>query len=102
MEIPIEKAMILWNPKSEGGGIQVIRHPEKNNATRYLRSSAGACYAYWQHMTTEQRKLQMLIEVWHIAVRDGLDPREIHETLMVVPEYREMLSGDMPGEEEEY
>lgn len=99
MEIPIEKAMILWNPKNEGGGIKVIRNPERSREFRHLHCSAGACYAYWAGMTTEQRKTKLLIEAWHIAVRDGLDPKEIHEALMVVPEYREMLSGDMPGEE---
>lgn len=99
MKIPIEKAMILWNSKSEGGGIKVVEHPETNREFRHLHKSGGACYSYWRKMTTEQLKNRLMVEAWDIAVRDGLDPREIHDALMVVPEYREMLSGDMPGEE---
>ena len=94
-EIPIEKAMILWNTKSEGGQIKVVDHPGRGR-DRQLLSSGGACYAYWREMTTEQRKAQLMVEAWHIVVRDGLDPMDVHRALMVVPEYRDMMSGDMP------
>lgn len=45
-------------------------------------------------MTAKERLLKLYIEAWHIIARDGVSPEDVHAALMVIPEYRESLSGE--------
>lgn len=97
-DVPLKRAMLLWNPKSdeptEDGRMEVVEHPEKDSRTRTLTRSIGACCAEWAQLNTMERLVKLYIETWHIACRDGVEPKTIHEALMVIPEYRDTLSGD--------
>lgn len=101
-DIPLKNAMLAWNPpawKREGvvpGLVMVIPydHPAAPEDHLKLIMTAGAAYSYWHTCTKTQRLLSLYIEAWHIVCRDGIDPRAMHQALMVIPEYRETLSED--------
>lgn len=94
LDIPIQEATILWIPKDEGGKIKIVRHPETGNKDRGMKST-GACWAVWGKMTTEEQKDQLLIDVRNIVIKDGVDPMDVHQALLVIPEYRKMLNRDL-------
>jgi len=93
-DIPLKNAMLLWNPGSSGE-IKVVRHLVEDDSD--FRCSTGACWAAWQDGDDDYRRHKLLIEVWHIVVRDGLKPISVHAALQVIPEYREMFDGDEVG-----
>jgi hypothetical protein len=37
---------------------------------------------------------RLIVEAWHIAVRDKLEIQDVHEALMVVPEFRAIFADD--------
>lgn len=97
-DVPLKHAMLLWNRKDDrpygDGRMEVIEHPEKDTRTWTLTCSTGACCAEWTQLNTEERLAKLYVEAWHIACRDGVALKTIHEALMVIPEYRETLSGE--------
>jgi hypothetical protein len=98
--IPLKHAMLTWNSAYSGEpDCKVVTHPERRNLDgtwEGLSLTTGACDCWWKDgkTTTEQRKFKLMIEVWHLVARDGVPIAKVHEALMEIPEYREMLSGD--------
>jgi len=45
-------------------------------------------------LPTDQQLLRLYIEVWHIVCRDLVPAELAHDALLVIPEYRETLSGE--------
>jgi hypothetical protein len=96
-DVPLLHAMLAWNPARCGDGrIIVIPHPDEDGWTNRLKLSDTTCadWTWWATATKQQRLAKLYIEAWHIACRDGVSIRSIHEALMVIPEYRETMSGD--------
>jgi hypothetical protein len=109
-DVPIKFAAIGWNETRpspmeqygyERGKIVIIpinlNREGKIDYWRRLRlgNSTGAVFCEWGNWTNKQRLLKLYIEAWHIVCRDGLNPKDVHEAFMVIPEYRESLSGEM-------
>jgi hypothetical protein len=101
-DIPLKIAMLGWTPfrypcSGIPGRIIVIPHPmEGSDWFRYFKvtDSTGACRGDWRESTAKERLLMLYIEAWHIIARDGISPHDMHAALMVIPEYRESLSGE--------
>ena len=92
--IPLKTAMITWRPAYQGEpDCEVVNHP-LTHYYKWLPFSHGACYSDWRKMTATNRKLMLMIEAWHITCRDGVPLETIHNAMMVIPEYRDMLSED--------
>ena len=94
--------MLAWNSRWDNfagylpGKVQVIPNPDDQclcNRHR-LANTVGACMYDWAGLTTDQRLAKLFVEVWHIVCRDGVDPQDIHDALLVIPEYRDALSGE--------
>lgn len=94
--------MIGWTPKHRSKvGIpgKIIIIPKTNDGRDWFRyfgvtDSTGACWVQWREMTDKERLLKLYIEAWHIIARDGVSPEDVHAALMVIPEYRNSLSGE--------
>lgn len=96
-DISLKNAMVAWNCARSGDArVAVIPHPDKYDWTRHLKlsSTTGACWTVWGKWTTRQRLHKLYIEAWHMVCRDGVPPKAVHEAFMVIPEYRESLSGE--------
>ena len=71
--------------------------PDKQRLCDYLKLSmtTGACNAGWHDKWTKTERLcQLFIEAWFIVCRDGVSPRDMHDALMVIPEYRDTWNGE--------
>lgn len=95
-DIAIREAMLCWNRGTHGQqpGCIVVRHPDRRGASDDYSSSVGACFADWRKMDTRGQKLQLLIEAWHVAAFHAVPIEMVHQALLVVPEYRDMLASD--------
>ncbi len=90
-EIPLEDAMILWNsaPPKGDGRIKVVWHMREDDSG--FSKSSGACFASWMEGTREDREHYLLHTIWDIAVNFGIPVTRIHEAMLVIPEYRDMI-----------
>lgn len=82
--------MICWNPihySVHPGEVMVVFHREENHLADHLNCSVGACFSEWGEMSEQNRLLKLMSEVWHIACRDGVPLKNLHEALTVIPEY---------------
>ena len=94
-DIPLLNAMLCWNPGFKGAepAFRVVPHPARG-AARDLSHSVGACFSNWREMDEAQRKLQLMIDAWHIVAFYEVPVEMVREGLLVIPEYRDMLAGD--------
>lgn len=105
-DVPLKIAMIGWTPKGRFGktpltGIpgKIVIIPKTNDGRDWFRhfgvtDSTGACWVQWREMTAKERLMKLYIEAWHIIARDGVSPEDVHAAFMVIPEYRDSLSGE--------
>lgn len=105
-DVPLKIAMIGWTPRARFGlasltGIpgKIIIIPKHNDGRDWFRhfgvtDSTGACWVHWPEMTAKERLMRLFIEAWHIVCRDGVSLKDVHEAFMVIPEYRDSLSGE--------
>jgi hypothetical protein len=105
-DVPLRHAMIAWNVgkkawNSSGefgdGRVFVIPHPDKYRLDDRLglRRTTGACWVEeWKNASPTERLARLMVEAWHIVCRDGVSLKDMHEALLVIPEYRDTLSGD--------
>ena len=90
-DIPLSEAMLCW---STGGPARIVEHPDERGLSDDYEKTAGACYAYWRGQSRERMQLQLLVDAWHAAAFNGVPVRELHQALLVIPEYRSMLADD--------
>lgn len=101
-DIPLKSAMIAWNPKLHAdpnypgvaGRVLVVPWPDHEGKSKLLLCTTGACGADWQETSPINRLRMLFVEAWQIVCRDGIDPHDMHSALMVIPEYRDQLSGE--------
>lgn len=90
-DIEIENAMLVW---TRGEKVAVVRHPDRAGLSDGYQSSVGACFMNWRGLGTQGQKLQLMIDAWHIAAFYDIPADQVHEALLVIPEYRSMLADD--------
>lgn len=87
-------ATLLWDPKS--GDVLLRGWPEKDGNYWDYRSTLACCTAM-READFKQRQAMVFIEAMHLIVRDGIDPKRLHDVLLELDEYREACSHDIPG-----
>lgn len=101
-DVSIHDAMLLYtsprfystppeNPTA--GQAKVVYWPEDKIDHRWS-SSTGACFAWWHNKSAHDLKFKLLIEAWHAAVFKEVSPKALHDALLCIPEYRDMLADD--------
>lgn len=102
-DIPLKYAMLAWTPvyNSQIGvpGRMTIIPRRRTELIDFFKhfgvvNSVGACFTEWTEYTNEERLIKLFSEVWHAICRDGVSPEEAHNAMMVIPEYRDTLSGE--------
>jgi hypothetical protein len=91
-DVPLYDAMLCWDRRDRTA--KIIRHPDTRDASAPYASSAGACYTDWRDKPELGRKLQFMIDLWHIVAFDNIPHDVAHQAALVVPEYRDMLARD--------
>lgn len=97
-DIPLAEALFLYNDgwKGEQPAFVVRRHGHRDYDR--FRFSVGACFADWQEIARNKPPVNLLAkamaEIWHAAAFYDVPVQMIHEEMLVVPEYRNMLADD--------
>lgn len=101
-DVPLKHAMLAWNGVWDARHddrelkVVIIPHPDSAGSCDRLRLSntCCACFCEWGNMSKLRRLYQLFMEAWYIVARDGVPQQMMHDALMVIPEYRETLSGE--------
>lgn len=96
MNIPLARALLLWDSGMGGEPRFAVREIGHRDYDRFSMSG-GACYTSWKELAAtnpDKLRTQAMIELWHIAAFYAVPTALIHEAMLVVPEYRNMLADD--------
>ena len=94
-DIPLSHAMIAWNEVRHGhddydGRVKVVLWPDTTDQCRGFICTSGACGAKWHDLNTREQMAALLLCAMETIVFDGLNPRDVHNALLVIPEYRKV------------
>lgn len=97
MEVALADALLLWNPGLNGNSpafaVRPIGHPDYDQ----FSYKVGACFTSWRKMAKENPgalKLKAMIHIWHVVDFYGVPAQMVHEAMLCIPEYRDMLADD--------
>jgi DNA-binding XRE family transcriptional regulator len=88
-DVPLRDAMIIWDKKMSPR-LKVVANGSEDD-DRYS-SSYGACNSDWAHADDVGRLLRLFSRMPEWTVIDGIPPREVHDALWVIPEYRRSVA----------
>lgn len=94
MDVPLKDAMLLWNNGLNGGRPAFAVRPRGHDDYYKYDGQVGACFANWHKFDETGRKLQLMIDAWHIVAFYDVPVGMVREGLLVIPEYRAMLAED--------
>jgi hypothetical protein len=95
-DIPLEHAMVCWNPGSNQ--VRVVRHPDTLRVSDGLRMTDGACE--FERWADPAQRMKWLLQIFNaMVVRDGVDPQAAHQAFLAIPEYRNTIPEDQRGAE---
>lgn len=95
----LKETVILYQyPNAENnlqGRIKLIPYGTKGNF-REFSCSSGACYLRIHEMADDQLTYYLFNHAMHLIIRDGLDPKIVHNAFCEIKEYRDGLAYDVP------
>ena len=79
--------------------VSVIAFPDLPRQRDRYSHVFGACDPYWSECSRDALRGELLMQIWHAVTFLDVPPAAVHEALLVVPEYREiMLAESLPRE----
>lgn len=88
-DVPIAQAQIIWD-EDMSPRIKVVSVAGQDD-TRYS-SSFGACNSDWVHADTVGQLLRLFSRFPEWTVAETIPAGEVHDALMVIPEYRRAVA----------
>lgn len=92
MDIPLREAQILWDysgREPDAASIVVTGADAGRWNDRDYLSSWGCCNAEFADANDNERLKQLFAKFIELVTIEGLEPRKVHDALLVIPEYRE-------------
>lgn len=96
-DIPLKDALLLWDLGWDENGPRFAVRPLGHDDYYHYGSQNGACMADWQRLAEQPAPALLaktMAELWHIAAFYTVPIAMIHEAMLCVPEYRNMLAED--------
>lgn len=93
-DVPLADAMLLWNSGINGGTPAFAVRPLGHDDYYQYDSQVGACFTHVRAMDDRNKRLQLMIDAWHIVAFYDVPVNIVREGLLVIPEYRDMLAQD--------
>jgi hypothetical protein len=94
-------AVLYWNPRGPEGlsyDVEVANINSHADRSGYVCSSLAAWTEYRE--TDDIHRLAFIfIEAVHLMVRDGVHPKNVHDALLSIDEYRTAIAPDLAGSE---
>jgi hypothetical protein len=106
----LKDAMFAWTPlrddwlktpKVRAGAVWVGPAPDSRSETSGLVMSTGAVFSHWRTLSDDERFIAMMLEFHTMVVRDLIDPKAAHQEFLKIDEYRQRISRDIDGAEDE-
>ncbi len=82
------------------GGVKVGKWPDKNGWSDQYLMTIGACYSERRKMSKHELEKMMFIDFHTLVVKDGFDPKILHQEFLKIDEYRKLISLEIDGAEE--
>jgi hypothetical protein len=93
-DVPLEKALLLWDSGFNGAKPAFVVRPLGHDDYDRYGSQVGACLASTRALDPIGKRLQLMIDAWHIVAFYEVPVEMVKEGLLVIPEYRDMLASD--------
>jgi len=90
-DIPLRDAMIVWD--EEMSPPMLVVDNTGSGGEDYI-SSYGACNSDWRLADTVGQLLRLLSRIPEWTLIDNISPRDVHDALWVIPEYRNAVAYD--------
>ncbi len=92
----LRNTMVCWNweQKPELPPVALIDWPDVRGAGEGYGMSEGACMMHMQKAGLLERRLYAYEMAMRLVVQYGIDPIEVHKTMMGLFEYRDSLADD--------
>lgn len=89
----VKEAMLVYNPGTDEAA--VLPWPDYDHLSRGYRYSNLACCSDFKALKKTESELLMFVEAYEAIVRDGVDPKAIHNAMLAIDEYRKWIAFDM-------
>lgn len=103
VDIPLANAVFLYNAGWKGQTPAFAVLPRGHRSAERYSYSVGAVFAEWNEIAQTKPPINLLakalIDIWHAAAFYDVPVGLIHDAMLVVPEYRNMLAEDCLPEE---
>lgn len=86
-DVPLADAMIVWEHDNSDVRPRIKVVGPGQDDRRYA-ASYGACNADWKYADAVGQLLRLLSRIPEWTLLEGIPPREVHDALWVIPEYR--------------
>lgn len=73
------------------GEVAVMAAPDETRQRDRFPHVFGACDPYWSDHGEDALRGELLVQIWHAVTLLGVLPSAIHEALLVLPEYRDLM-----------
>lgn len=95
MSRKLQDTMIAWN--ADSNEVKIGPWPDAHNWSEGYRMTGGACYSHVRASSPHVKALYLHALAIEMIIRDGVDPKSVHEALLPIAEYRDALADDVPG-----
>lgn len=97
-DIPLAEALLLYNAGFRDETPAFVVRPLGHDDYYRYDFQIGACFREWKEIAASGDKdkllARMFIDIWHIVAFYKVPVELVHEGMLVVPEYRDMLADD--------
>jgi transcriptional regulator with XRE-family HTH domain len=95
-DIPLEEAQIIWADAEDNivPPVAVRSIDRQHRGDERYANSNGACCAGWKEAGGLGRLIRLFALVQDMTLSAKLDPRAVHDALIVIPEYRSIMPSD--------
>ncbi len=94
----IKQVIVYSDPQTKRVALGPFPQTDKSRAEfKGWGDSWGGCNQELQRGTVKSRQARVVLETWHMVVRHGFDPQEVHKVMLGVEEYHASMAWDMPG-----
>lgn len=88
-DITLEEAIVAIDVARSD--VCVLRVPDEARVRDAYPHVFGACDPFWAECGREAQQGELLLQIWHMVALLGMDPVRLHQALVVIPQYRELM-----------
>lgn len=88
-------ASVCETRPAEAGAVMVGPHPDKTGWSKPYAMTSGGAWLAAKDFSAMRAAFQVMMDFNTLVVRDGMDPRKVHEAFLAIDEYRFHVSPEI-------